>query len=87
MLGAPELNSKRMQTATSLFVIFDAAIIFVLVWAIEFSHLGAYGLLASIIFLGILSGGYVWIWQRGLLADDSRDIEPAVNDSSDRSSS
>lgn len=87
VLDSPVLDSKRIQTATVLFVIFDAAIIFLLVWAIDFNHLGAYGLLTIVIFLGILSGGYVWVRQQGLLVGDSRDVEAVVNDFSDGSSS
>ncbi len=86
-LDSPGLDSKRIQTATVLFVIFDSAIIFLLVWAIDFNHLGAYGLLTIVIFLGILSGGYVWVWQQGLLVGDSRNVEAVVNDFSDGRSS
>lgn len=57
----------RFYIVAILFVIFDAEIIFLFLWATKFSQMGAYGLLSMAVFLGILFVGYIWLYQKGVL--------------------
>lgn len=56
-------NSGRIFLVGALFVMCDAAIIFLLLWAVRMSELGAFGLIAIAGFLGILACGYVWLYR------------------------
>jgi NADH-quinone oxidoreductase subunit A len=60
-------DSMRFYIAGSLFVIFDAAIVLLCVWAIKFSQMGVYGLIVMLAFLGILLAGYAWVCKKGVL--------------------
>lgn len=60
-------DADRLFIAAILFLIFDAAIIFLFAWAVKFSQMGAYALLSMAVFLGILFVGYLWLYQKGAL--------------------
>jgi NADH-quinone oxidoreductase subunit A len=59
--------SVRFYIVAMLFVIFDVETIFLFPWAVQYSHLGAYGLVTMAVFLGILLVGYVWLYKKGAL--------------------
>jgi NADH-quinone oxidoreductase subunit A len=59
--------SVRFYIVAILYVIFDVEIIFLFPWAVRYSVLGAYGLAAMVVFLGILIVGYVWLYKKGAL--------------------
>ncbi len=68
----PENNARQRYTVrfyiiAILYVVFDVETIFLFPWAAQFRHLGAYGFLEMLVFLGILVLGYVWIWKKGAL--------------------
>jgi NADH-quinone oxidoreductase subunit A len=65
--GARGRYSVRFYIVAILFVIFDVETIFLFPWAIQYSQLGAYGLLTMLVFLGILLVGYVWLLKKGAL--------------------
>ena len=50
-----------------LFILFDIEIIFLLPWAVTFRQLGLFGLAEILIFMAILSVGFIWIWKKGAL--------------------
>jgi NADH-quinone oxidoreductase subunit A len=55
-----------------LFVIFDVATLFLIVWAIPYrswltAHAGAFALMSIFVFLGILLVGYIWLYKNGAL--------------------
>jgi len=50
-----------------LFVVFDIEIAFLYPWAVQFRHLGLFGLVEMFVFLGILMLGWFYIIQRGVL--------------------
>ncbi len=50
-----------------VFVIFDVETIFLYPWAVSFNKLGAFAFIEMIIFLGILVGGLVYAWKKGVL--------------------
>jgi NADH-quinone oxidoreductase subunit A len=57
----------RLYIAGSLFVIFDVVIIFLCVWAVKFSQMGSYGLIAMLPFLGVILTGYAWLYKNKAL--------------------
>jgi NADH-quinone oxidoreductase subunit A len=59
--------SVRFYIIAMLFVIFDVETIFLFPWAVKYSQLGVNGLLAMLVFLGILLVGYVWLYKKGAL--------------------
>jgi len=50
-----------------LFVVFDVEIAFLYPWAVQFKHLGLFGLVEMVIFLFILFVGWIYIVRRGVL--------------------
>jgi NADH-quinone oxidoreductase subunit A len=64
---ASDRSSVKFYIAGALFVIFAAALAFLFPWSIQFSHMGAYGLLVMLIFLGMLLAGYAWVYKKGAL--------------------
>jgi NADH-quinone oxidoreductase subunit A len=50
-----------------LFILFDIEVIFFLPWAIAFRQLGIFGLIEMVVFLAILTVGYVYAWKKGAL--------------------
>jgi NADH-quinone oxidoreductase subunit A len=57
----------RYYLVAILFIIFDLEIAFLFPWAVSLHHIGAFGLVAMAIFLGILVVGFVYEWKRGAL--------------------
>ncbi len=50
-----------------LFLLFDLEIVFMYPWAVNFRHLGVYGLVTMGIFLVILTVGLLYEWKKGAL--------------------
>jgi len=59
--------SVRFYIIAILFVIFDVETVFLFPWAVQYAKLGLYGLVAMMVFLGILIVGYVWVYKKGAL--------------------
>jgi NADH-quinone oxidoreductase subunit A len=57
----------RLYLAGSLFVILDVVVIFLCVWAIKFSQMGSYGLIAMLIFMSVILTGYAWLYKKNAL--------------------
>jgi NADH-quinone oxidoreductase subunit A len=57
----------RYFAAVVSFVVFAAAMVFLLPWAFSFMALGLAGLVEILVFLGILAAGYLWIWKKGMV--------------------
>jgi NADH-quinone oxidoreductase subunit A len=51
-----------------LFIIFDVEAVFLFPWAITFLDLGPAAFWAMVLFIGILTGGLVYAWKRGVLS-------------------
>ncbi len=64
---ARQRYTVRFYIIAILFVVFDVETIFLFPWAAQFKHLGAFGFLEMLVFLGILVLGYVWVWKKGAL--------------------
>ena len=57
----------RFYLVAILFVIFDLEIAFLFPWAISLGNLGALGFWSMMIFLFILTIGFVYEWKKGAL--------------------
>ena len=50
-----------------LFVMFDVEAPFIFAWAVRLEHLGTFGLIEMLVFIGILALGLVYAWRKGVL--------------------
>ncbi|NIR29232.1 MAG: NADH-quinone oxidoreductase subunit A [Gammaproteobacteria bacterium] len=57
----------RYYLVAILFIIFDLEIAFLFPWAVVLDRIGLFGFLAMIIFLTVLTIGFVYEWRRGAL--------------------
>jgi|TARA_B100001971_G_scaffold182383_1_gene179677 NADH-quinone oxidoreductase subunit A len=57
----------RFYLVAILFIIFDLEIAFLFPWAISLGHLGALGFWSMMIFLFVLTIGFVYEWKKGVL--------------------
>ena len=60
----------RYYLVAILFIVFDLEIAFLFPWAVALARIGAFGLLAMGIFLGILVVGFIYEWKKGALEWD-----------------
>ncbi len=71
--GFPAFESARRQfdvrfyLVAILFIIFDLEVAFLFPWAVSLSHTHLFGWGAMMIFLGILTVGFVYEWKKGAL--------------------
>jgi len=57
----------RFYLVSLLFIIFDLEVAFLFPWAVSFREIGASGFWAMMIFLGVLTIGFVYEWRKGAL--------------------
>ena len=57
----------RFYLVAILFIIFDLEIAFLFPWAISLGSLGAIGFWSMMIFLAILTVGFIYEWKKGAL--------------------
>ena len=57
----------RFYLVAILFIIFDLEIAFLFPWAISLGNLGSLGFWSMMIFLGILTIGFIYEWKKGAL--------------------
>ena len=57
----------RFYLVAILFIIFDLEIAFLFPWAISLSSIGALGFWSMIIFLFVLTVGFIYEWKKGAL--------------------
>ena len=60
----------RFYLVAILFIIFDLEVAFLFPWAIVFGNLGWFGFISMMIFLGVLTVGFVYEWKKGALEWD-----------------
>jgi NADH-quinone oxidoreductase subunit A len=60
----------RFYLVAILFIIFDLEVAFLFPWAITFGTLGWFGFISMMIFLGVLTIGFVYEWKKGALEWD-----------------
>jgi NADH-quinone oxidoreductase subunit A len=57
----------RYYLVAILFIIFDLEIAFLFPWAIVLQEIGMFGFVSMMIFLGILTIGFIYEWKKGAL--------------------
>ena len=57
----------RFYLVAILFIIFDLEIAFLFPWAITLGDIGLYGFWSMVIFLGVLTVGFIYEWRKGAL--------------------
>jgi NADH-quinone oxidoreductase subunit A len=57
----------RYYLVAILFILFDLEIAFLFPWAIVLQQIGWFGMVAMMIFLGILVVGFIYEWKKGAL--------------------
>ena len=57
----------RFYLVAILFIIFDLEIAFLFPWAISLSGIGILGFWSMMVFLGILTIGFIYEWKKGAL--------------------
>lgn len=57
----------RFYLVAILFVIFDLEVAFLFPWAVAFKHIGWLGFGSMMLFLGVLTVGFIYEWRKGAL--------------------
>jgi NADH-quinone oxidoreductase subunit A len=60
----------RFYLVAILFIIFDLEVSFLFPWAVAFGDLGAFGFWSMMVFLGVLTIGFIYEWRKGALEWD-----------------
>ena len=74
--GFPAFEDPRSQfdvrfyLVAILFIIFDLEVSFLFPWAVAFGQLGAFGFWSMMIFLAVLTIGFIYEWRKGALEWD-----------------
>ena len=57
----------RYYLVAILFIIFDLEVSFLFPWAVAFDRLGAFGFWSMMVFLAVLTIGFIYEWKKGAL--------------------
>ncbi|MCB9980828.1 MAG: NADH-quinone oxidoreductase subunit A [Rhodospirillales bacterium] len=57
----------RFYLVCLLFIIFDLEIAFLFPWAISLGEIGVFGFWSMVVFLGVLTVGFIYEWKKGAL--------------------
>jgi NADH-quinone oxidoreductase subunit A len=60
----------RFYLVAILFIIFDLEVSFLFPWAVTFGKLGLYGFWSMMVFLAVLTIGFIYEWRKGALEWD-----------------
>ena len=60
----------RFYLVAILFIIFDLEIAFLFPWAVAFKDIGLAGFWSMMVFLGVLTIGFIYEWRKGALEWD-----------------
>jgi NADH-quinone oxidoreductase subunit A len=60
----------RFYLVAILFIIFDLEVAFLFPWAVAFREIGWFGFWSMMIFLGVLTIGFIYEWKKGALEWD-----------------
>jgi NADH-quinone oxidoreductase subunit A len=60
----------RFYLISILFIIFDLEVSFLFPWAAAFGEIGTFGFWSMMVFLGVLTIGFVYEWKKGALEWD-----------------
>ena len=71
--GFPAFDDARMKfdvrfyLVSILFIIFDLEVAFLFPWAISLGDTGAFGFWSMVVFLAVLTVGFIYEWKKGAL--------------------
>ena len=57
----------RFYLVAILFIIFDLEVAFLFPWAISLGDIGMFGFWSMVVFLGVLTVGFIYEWKKGAL--------------------
>ena len=57
----------RFYLVAILFIIFDLEVAFLFPWAVSLGKIGLFGFWSMVIFLGVLTIGFIYEWRKGAL--------------------
>jgi NADH-quinone oxidoreductase subunit A len=57
----------RYYLVAILFIIFDLEVAFLFPWSVSLADLGAFGFWSMIVFLAVLTVGFIYEWKKGAL--------------------
>ncbi|SRR5579885_1843451 len=57
----------RYYLVSILFIIFDLEVAFLFPWAVSLGKIGVYGFWSMMVFLGVLTVGFIYEWKKGAL--------------------
>jgi NADH-quinone oxidoreductase subunit A len=57
----------RFYLVAILFIIFDLEVAFLFPWAISLGEIGVFGFWSMMVFLGVLTVGFIYEWKKGAL--------------------
>ncbi len=57
----------RFYLVAILFIIFDLEVAFLFPWAVSLGEIGVFGFWSMMVFLGILTIGFIYEWKKGAL--------------------
>jgi len=60
----------RFYLVSILFIIFDLEVAFLFPWAVAFKDVGAFGFWSMMVFLAVLTIGFIYEWRKGALEWD-----------------
>ncbi|RLQ89415.1 NADH-quinone oxidoreductase subunit A [Notoacmeibacter ruber] len=60
----------RFYLVAILFIIFDLEVAFLFPWAVSFGVIGWFGFWSMMLFLGVLTIGFIYEWKKGALEWD-----------------
>ena len=60
----------RYYLVAILFIIFDLEVSFLFPWAVAFKEVGVFGFWSMMVFLGVLTIGFIYEWKKGALEWD-----------------
>ncbi|CZE46079.1 NAD(P)H-quinone oxidoreductase subunit 3 [Campylobacter geochelonis] len=63
----PNRINSYFYLVAVLFILFDVEIIFMFPWAVNFKILGIFGFIEMVMFIVLLSIGFIYAWHKGAL--------------------
>ncbi|MEZ5932387.1 MAG: NADH-quinone oxidoreductase subunit A [Alphaproteobacteria bacterium] len=57
----------RFYLVAILFIIFDLEVAFLFPWAVSLGNIGLFGFWSMMVFLGVLTIGFIYEWKKGAL--------------------
>ncbi|MBK1663325.1 NADH-quinone oxidoreductase subunit A [Rhodospirillum rubrum] len=57
----------RFYLVAILFIIFDLEVAFLFPWAVSLGAIGVFGFWSMVVFLGVLTVGFIYEWKKGAL--------------------